>query len=131
MKTVIFSVALLSLLVTSCMPDDNDYYYSRPNYHSNSEINLKGTVVGIDSLQAMDSVKIQMVFPEWPYDTIIRYSNACGSFAYLYNYNGNEEFELWGSANDTLHQDYHSHFTFNGRDVTAGHFDFSIVLDTL
>lgn len=131
MKTVIFSVIGLLLIITSCIPDNDYYYHEGPISSGSNRVNIQGSVAGIDSLQAIDSAEVKLVFPERPYDTIIKYTSVAGSFTYLYPYTGNEDFWLSCKANDTIHSSFSADYSFNGRDVSSGFFKVEIVLDTL
>lgn len=131
MKTVSISVLGLLLIMASCMPDNDYYYHEGPISGSNNRISIQGTVVGIDSLQAIDSAEIQLVFPERPFDTIYKYSSVTGAFNYLYSYTGNEDFWLSCTPADTVHKSFSADCTFSGRDLSSGFFKVDIVLDTL
>ncbi len=131
METVSFSVLGLLLLMASCMPDNDYYYHEGPISGGNNRISIQGTVVGIDSLQTIDSAEIRIVFPEKPFDTIYQYSSTTGAFTYLYSYTGNEDFWLSCTPIDTTHSSFSSDYTFSGRDVSSGFFKVDIVLDTL
>jgi len=131
MKTAIFSVLFLSVLAFSCSTDYYDDYASIPHSYNGERIHLSGTVIGIDSLQPMDSALIQIVFTDYPMDTLFCYSDSSGAFSYRYYYRNCNTFEVMCSANDTLHAVLDTTFILSGRDVSAHSFSWQMVLDTL
>lgn len=132
MKRNLFFAMTALLLLYSC--DDGYHYYYDDPYPSSSgssEIFLNGIVIqNGDSLPA-DSVEVRFVFDERPYDTLYGMSNAEGAFTHRYYYNGNRSFYLLCVPSDTAFASEDSVFNFSGRDLSAGHFDFSITLDSL
>ncbi len=131
-KLGLFASLVVSILSGSCDYNNDDYYLTplpHPYQHENLVLNC--TVLGEDSLQALDSVEIRWIFPDQPEDTLVTYSNVAGMSSLNWPGINDRSFGIICIPNDTIHRQLDTNLLFTGRELDAGLFEFSIVLDTL
>lgn len=131
--SIFFLLISIALFLNSC-ETDNYYYYDPYNPNTSSEsINIKGQVVGIDSLEALSNVQVNIFFSTSynSFDSVFTDTNA--NFSYLYNYSNysNKEIRFVCKANDSTHVDLDSTIEMSGRDISSGLFNVYFILDTL
>lgn len=127
----IFSI-IVALAFVSC---ESDYYYY-PHYppHSNNDVvNINGTVYGIDSMQPMYNVRVDIIYDYgiFGFDSVFTDSSGKFSFLYDYNWHRNDIIRFVCKPSDTIHAKLDTIMKMNGRDISSGSFSVSFVLDTL
>lgn len=134
MKRSLFLLSFITLLAFASCESDNYYYYDPyvPN-SGGGNVSIEGNVFGIDSLQALNNVRVDIVFGYGMYDFDSVFTDTNGAFSYVYNYNShqNEEIRFVCMPSDTIHAELDTTLEMSGRDISRGLFSVSFILDTL
>jgi hypothetical protein len=134
MKRHIFLLSIVTLLAFASCESDNYYYYD-PYIPSSGggNVNIEGAVYGIDSMQPLKDVRVDIVFGYGMHDFDSAFTDTTGAFSYIYDYQyyKNSEIRFVCKPSDTLHAELDTILEMNGRDISSGLFTVSFVLDTL
>ena len=134
MKRYIFLLPLIALLVFASCESDNYYYYDPyVSHNSGDDVYIEGTVYGIDSMQPLEDVRVDIVFGYGPHDFDSAFTDTVGIFSYIYDYHyyQNEEIRFVCKPTDSTHAELDTIMEMNGRDISSGSFSVMFVLDTL
>ena len=134
MKHSIFFILIsIALFISSC-ETDNYYYYDPYSPNTSSEnINIKGVIVGIDSLEALSNVQVNIFFSTSynSFDSVYTDTNAYFNYLYNYSSSSDKEIRFVCKANDSIHVDLDTILEMSGRDLSSGLFNVHFILDTL
>ncbi|PLW92249.1 MAG: hypothetical protein C0592_11750 [Marinilabiliales bacterium] len=135
MKRHIFILSIIAALAFASCESDNYYYYD-PHYspHSNDgDVSINGTVYGIDSMQFMYDVRVDIIYDYGMYDFDSVFTDSSGKFSFLYDYDRhrNDEIRFVCKPSDTTHAELDTIMEMTGRDISSGSFSVLFVLDTL
>jgi len=122
MKRSIFVFLSAALLIfVSC---ESDNYYSFDPYishNSDEDINIEGIVYGIDSMQTLKDVRVDIVYGYGLHDFDSVFTDTSGEFSYIYDYGyyQNEEIRFVCKPTDSTHAELDTIMEISGRDISG------------